>query len=121
MFLFENSVFRNDALGQVYSKLSKSDTVEAVDAAAFVTSSFTMSAIGMARSVGECRILVKALTPICMTNFQTAANAPTKLGELKKIGTWARESFIREGKWAEIDKEQVTSVVDACADALYKL
>jgi len=42
--------------------------------------------------------LVKALMPICMTNFQTAANAPTKLGELKKIGTsWARESFIREG------------------------
>jgi hypothetical protein len=66
--------------------------------------------------------LVKALMPICMTNFQTAANAPTKLGELKKIGTsWARESFIREGKWAEIGKEQVTSVVDACADALYKL
>ena len=28
--------------------------------------------------------LVKALMPICMTNFQTAANAPTKLGELRK-------------------------------------
>ena len=57
-----------------------------------------------------------------MTNFQTAANAPTKLGELKKIGTsWAWESFIREGKWADIGNEQVTSVVDACAEALYKL
>ena len=66
--------------------------------------------------------LVKALTPICMTNFQTASDAPAKLAELKKIGTsWSRETFVREGKWAEIGKEQVTSVVDACANALYKL
>jgi hypothetical protein len=66
--------------------------------------------------------LVKALTPICVTNFQTAAHAPEKLGELKKIGmSWARESFIREGKWAEFGHEQNSPVVDACADALFKL
>ena len=66
--------------------------------------------------------LVKALTPICMTNFQTASDAPAKLAELKKIGTsWSPETFVREGKWAEIGKEQVSSVVDACANALYKL
>jgi hypothetical protein len=66
--------------------------------------------------------LVKALAPICVTNFQTAAHAPEKLGELKKIGmSWARESFIREGKWAEFGHEQTSPVVDACADALFKL
>lgn len=66
--------------------------------------------------------LVKALTPICLTNFQTAANAPTKLGELKQISSsYAREAFVREGKWAEIGKEQISVVIDACAEALYKL
>jgi len=66
--------------------------------------------------------LVKALTPICLANFQTAANAPAKLGELRKISTsYAREAFVREGKWAEFGKEQISIVIDACAEALYKL
>jgi hypothetical protein len=66
--------------------------------------------------------LVKALTPICVARFQAAANASVKLDELKKISsTWARESFVRQGKWAEISNEQNTPVIDACADALYKL
>lgn len=66
--------------------------------------------------------LVKALTPICVANFQIAANAPTKLGELKNISTsYAREAFVRQGKWAEIGKEQISVVIDACAEALYKL
>jgi hypothetical protein len=66
--------------------------------------------------------LVKVLTPICIAKFQAAENAPVRLAELKKIGTtWARESFVREGKWAENGSEQSTPVVDACADALYRL
>jgi hypothetical protein len=66
--------------------------------------------------------LVKALTPICVAKFQGASNAPVKLDELKKIrSAWARESFVREGKWADIGNELNRPVVDACADALYKL
>jgi len=66
--------------------------------------------------------LVKALTPLCVAKFQTASNASVKLGELKNISSsWARESFVREGKWAEIGSEQHSTVVDACADALFKL
>jgi hypothetical protein len=66
--------------------------------------------------------LVKAFTPICVAKFQAAANAAVKLDELKKISSaWARESFVREGRWAEIGHEQNTPVIDACADALYKL
>ena len=66
--------------------------------------------------------LVKALTPICVAKFQAASNAPVKLDELKKISSaWARESFVREGKWAEIGNEQNSPVIDACANALYKL
>ena len=66
--------------------------------------------------------LVEAFTPICVAKFQAASNASGKLDELKKISSaWARESFVREGKWAEIGNEQNTPIIDACATALYKL
>jgi len=74
------------------------------------------------RKSERTRFLVKAFTPICVAKFQAASNASVKLDELKKISTaWARESFVREGKWAEIGNEQNTPVIDACATALYKL
>ena len=66
--------------------------------------------------------VVKALTPLCIANFQKSADAQVKLVELKKISsTWARETFVKDGKWATIGTEQNGGVVDACADALYKL
>ena len=62
------------------------------------------------------------LTPFCIANFQKAADASDKLAALKKISSmWARETFIKEGKWATIGTEQNSGVVDACADALFKL
>jgi alpha/beta superfamily hydrolase len=66
--------------------------------------------------------VVKVLTPFCIANFQKATDAPDKLAALKKISsTWARETFIKEGKWATIGTEQNSGVVDACAAELYKL
>jgi hypothetical protein len=66
--------------------------------------------------------VVKALTPLCIANFQKADNATEKLTALKKISSsWERESFVRDGKWALIGKEQEGGVIDACAEALYKL
>ncbi len=66
--------------------------------------------------------VVKVLTPFCIANFQKAADAPDKRADLKKISsTWARETFVKEGKWATIGTEQNGGVVDACAEALYKL
>jgi alpha/beta superfamily hydrolase len=66
--------------------------------------------------------LVKVLTPICVANFQMASDASAKLVQLKKYTTsWSRETFVKEGKWAEIGNEQNSRVVDACAEALYKL
>lgn len=68
------------------------------------------------------RAVVKALLPICVTNFKEAADSPAKLEELKKISSpWARETFVRENKWAAIGTEQNSGVIDACAEALYKL
>ena len=66
--------------------------------------------------------VVKALTPLCIANFQKSADAQVKLVELKKISsTWARETYVKEGKWATIGTEQNGGVVDACAEALFKL
>jgi hypothetical protein len=66
--------------------------------------------------------VVKALLPICLANFQKATDSSAKLVELKKISTsWARETFVRENKWAAIGIEQDRGVIDACAEALYKL
>ena len=66
--------------------------------------------------------VVKVLTPFCIANFQKAADASDKLAALKKFSSsWARETFIKEGKWALIGKEQDSGVIDACAAELYKL
>jgi hypothetical protein len=66
--------------------------------------------------------VVKALLPICLANFQSATDSTAKLAELKKISSsWARETFVRENKWATIGTEQNSGLIDACADALYKL
>ncbi len=66
--------------------------------------------------------VVKVLLPICVANFQRADNAPEKLSALKKISSsWQRETFVRDCKWALIGKEEDSGVVDACAEALYKL
>jgi pyruvate/2-oxoacid:ferredoxin oxidoreductase alpha subunit len=66
--------------------------------------------------------VVKVLTPFCVTNFQKAVDAADKLVALKKISSsWQRETFVKEGKWAIIGTEQDSGVVDACAEALFKL
>jgi len=66
--------------------------------------------------------VVKMLTPICVANFQRGADAPAKLAALKSIDSpWKRETFVREGEWALIGKDQERGVIDACAAELYKL
>jgi hypothetical protein len=75
----------------------------------------------MARKEANAAV-VKVLTPFCIANFQKSADATDKLVSLKKISnSWARETFIREGRWAVIGTDQNSGVVDACAEALFKL
>jgi hypothetical protein len=80
---------------------------------------------GSAQELAQAQVnaaLVKVLTPICVANFQLATDAKAKLTQLKAIDrTWEREQLVRDGKWAEIGKDQNREVVDACAAALYKL
>jgi hypothetical protein len=65
--------------------------------------------------------LVEVLTPMCVEKFNRAADAQTRLVELKKIASsWERERFVRDNDWAKFGKESNSRVVDACAAELYK-
>jgi len=58
--------------------------------------------------------VVRVLTPLCVANFQSASDAPAKLAAPKNIdSSWQRETFVRQGKWALIGKDQESGVIDA--------
>jgi hypothetical protein len=86
---------------------------------------FGWSSVGQAQTFARQEAhaaVVKVLTPLCVANFQGATDAPTKLTALKSIDSpWQRETFVREGKWAFIGKDQESGVIGACAAELYKL
>ena len=66
--------------------------------------------------------VVAALAPVCVANFQRAADVGVKLAELKKADSWSRGEFIEKGGWARFSDskspERVTSVARACAELL---
>ena len=70
----------------------------------------------------EAIAAIKALTPVCLENFNRAPDAQAKLIALKAIGSsWQRETFVKEGKWATVGNNQNSRVADACAEALFNL
>jgi hypothetical protein len=65
--------------------------------------------------------VVSALVPICVERFRQAADAQTKLIELKKISyAWDQGSFIEKGGWALMPGSNMADagVARACAVAL---
>jgi hypothetical protein len=59
---------------------------------------------------------------MCLEKFNRAADAQTRLVELKKITlSWERERFARESDCAKFGKDSNSRVVDTCAAELYKL
>jgi hypothetical protein len=64
--------------------------------------------------------VVAALAPICVAQFQTAADAPARLAELKKVSTWERDTFIEKGGWDKMPGGQAadSGVARACANML---
>ncbi len=66
-------------------------------------------------------VLIEILTPICVANFQKAADSADKLAAFKKMSSsYSRELHVRENKWAVYGKDANSGVIDACAEALYK-
>ena len=64
---------------------------------------------------------VSALTPVCVAQFKTSANATANLAALKKTDTWQRGEYVSKGGWATLPgstTEPNSAVASACAEAL---
>jgi len=68
--------------------------------------------------------VLSALTPICVAQFQKAANAPASLAALKQTDSWQQGEYVQKGGWATMPgstTEPNSDVARACAEALNKL
>jgi hypothetical protein len=67
--------------------------------------------------------VVAALAPICVVQFQNAADASSQLALLKKVSTWEQGSFIEKGGWNKMpgSKSADEGVARACANMLDSL
>jgi hypothetical protein len=77
------------------------------------------SAERMAEKRADAAVL-KALTPICVAQFNQEADKGKKLTALQKISSWGREDFVIKQGWATMPgtKEPQRQVADACADRI---
>ena len=65
--------------------------------------------------------VIAALAPICVEQFQQAADAPAKLAELKKASSWDQSALIEKGGWSVMPGGKgtnVSGVAQACATVL---
>jgi hypothetical protein len=67
--------------------------------------------------------LVAVLAPMCADKFKQAADAPTNMAELKKVGSWMQDSYIEKGGWATFPgmASPERGVAQACANLLTAL
>lgn len=77
---------------------------------------------GKAESTAVIRVndaVVLALAPVCVDQFQRAADAKANLTELKKVETWSQGDFVEKGGWAAVpgtnSSERVSAVAKVCA------
>jgi nucleoid-associated protein YgaU len=78
---------------------------------------------GTAKQVADTQAnsaVMAALAPICVAQFQSAADAPSQLALLKKVSTWEQGSFIEKGGWDKMpgSKSADNGVARACANML---
>lgn len=78
---------------------------------------------GTAKKIADTQAssaVVAALAPICVAQFQSAADAPSQLALLKKVSTWDQGSFIEKGGWDKMpgSKSADDGVARACANML---
>ena len=81
------------------------------------------SAAKLAESRAEKAVAV-ALTPVCVSQFNKAPDAPAALKTLKGLSNWEQDQFVTKGGWAMMpgatgDPNQ--RVVSSCVEALNKL
>jgi hypothetical protein len=81
---------------------------------------------GTAKKIADTQAssaVVAALAPICVAQFQSAADAPSQLALMKKVSTWDQGSFIEKGGWDKMpgSKSADDGVARACANMLDNL
>jgi alpha/beta superfamily hydrolase len=81
---------------------------------------------GTAERTAEARAttaVVTALAPICVSQFQLAADAPAKQGEMNKISVYERDTFVEKAGWATMPGSKTTdpNVAKACADLISQI
>ena len=68
---------------------------------------------------GSQKAVVVALSPFCVAKFNAQADAPAKLGALKKLASYEQGSFVETAGFATFGSDRPNSdVARACADAL---
>ncbi len=67
--------------------------------------------------------VVDRLTLICVTQFNQDSQKEQKLKELKKTGSWERDSYVEKQGWATMpgEKEPNAEVADECAVRLIEI
>src|SRR4051794_5068573 len=67
--------------------------------------------------------VVAGPTPICLVQFQQAADSTVKMGELKKISSYQQASFVEKAGWATTPGSTAPSsgVAKACAGLIANL
>ena len=66
--------------------------------------------------------VVVALAPLCVANFERAADATANRTSLNAIDRWSQGDFIEKGGWAAVEKggppARLSAVAKACAALL---
>lgn len=82
----------------------------------------TSSKAEAAASLRASSAVVGVLAPICVRNFQHAADAAANTVALKKTDAWSQGEFIEKGGWAAQpgppNPDQLSAVAKACAALL---
>ena len=82
---------------------------------------------GTAEKLSEGRAdeaIVSALSPVCVAQFRTSANARASLAALKELNSWEQGEYVGNRGWATMPgstAEPNRLVATACAEALNKL
>jgi hypothetical protein len=66
--------------------------------------------------------VVAALVPVCVANFNGAADAAVHAAALKKAKSWDQGAYVEKGGWANMPGTTTanTGLARACAEALTK-
>jgi hypothetical protein len=71
------------------------------------------------------KAVATALTPVCVSQFTKAVDAPATLKAFKELKSWEQDEYVGKGGWAKMPgsaaAEPSSQTVSSCVEALNKL